>query len=128
MKYILFIILLIFLIILCLISRKYESKIPKKIWTYWHDKSHIPETVKKCIYTWRVNNPSYEITILDKNSIKLLCNIDLTELNIDPKFHTRYADFARLFVIEKFGGFEQLHQTFIFFYFSLLISEKLNSA
>lgn len=79
--------------------------IPKKIWTYWDTKnSAIPETVHKCIKTWRKYNEKYEITILNDETVKELCDIDIATLNIDKKFIARKADFVRLIIIEKYGG------------------------
>lgn len=81
-----------------------KVRIPKKIWTYWHDKNNIPDIVMKCIDTWRSENSDYEITILDNEKIKSLCNFDISKLNIVDIFHARQADIARLLIIQKYGG------------------------
>ncbi len=104
MLFYLMVCLVIFMILILIFSCEYKkSNIPKFIWTYWHD-GNIPITVRKCIATWKKHNPEYEITILNNNKVKKLCGIDLNELNIQKDFHARYADFARILVIRKFGG------------------------
>lgn len=80
------------------------SSIPRIIWTFWHDTSQIPPLITKCIETWRFNNPSYRIEVLDVQRVKELCSIDLTSLNIPVDFKARYADYARIFVVERYGG------------------------
>lgn len=109
-KYLFLIILVLILIIAIIyIYFAYETfininVIPKKIWTYWNDINNIPDIVLKCIDTWRNENEDYEITILDNNKIKNLCDIDIEELNINNSFYARKADMARLIIIEKYGG------------------------
>ena len=103
-------ILLILLILLLLLMQKKEGKkkgakrrIPKKIWTYWHN-DNLPPVVKACIDSWKVFNPEYEITILNNKKVKELCDFDLEKLSIPHEFRARYADYARLIVLYKYGG------------------------
>ena len=113
MRIILIIILIIISSLAIYIAIIRRNKFPKLIWTYWHDINNIPLTVTKCIDTWKNNNPDYTITILDDNKIKELCQIDLRKEfpNIDKQNWTdeqkraRYADFARVIIIAKYGGF-----------------------
>lgn len=45
-----------------------SEAIPKSIWTFW-DRDEVPDLVLKCIYTWRVHNPEYTVTLLTPNTI-----------------------------------------------------------
>lgn len=99
----------LFLIILVCVAVIFErgfntSSIPKTIYTYWHDHDNIPLVVTKCIDTWRIHNPDYKIIVLNIEKVKEMCDVDLTTLNIPVEFPARYADFARLLVIAKYGG------------------------
>lgn len=58
----------------------------------------------KCIDTWKKHNPEHKIVILDIEKVKDLCGVDLNTFKIPEEFRARYADFARLFVIAKYGG------------------------
>lgn len=82
----------------------FYPKYPKLIWTYWHD-DNIPPIIRRCIDTWKMHNPDYTMTILNNRKLKELCGVDLSMLNIDPNFKERQSDFARLFVMAKYGGF-----------------------
>lgn len=94
------------LIIICILIYYLQSKIdvhvPKIIWTYWHDEKEMPVLAKRCIDTWYKMNPDYEIVVLTPERLKELTNIDILSLKIDMK--ARHADFARLFVLSKYGG------------------------
>ena len=76
-----------------------SSAIPKVIYTYWHDSKKSP-MVKKCIASWKRHNPSYEIRILNKESIREY-NLPITE-DMTPQF---ISDMVRLGVLSKHGGF-----------------------
>jgi hypothetical protein len=79
------------------------SGIPKVIWTYWHD-DDLPNTVRNCIRTWQETNPDYTIIILNNDRLHELTGNDLSKLNITNTMRARYADFARLFIMAKYGG------------------------
>jgi len=98
-------------LIICGTKESFESPekadkptIPKKIWTFW-DNTNLPDTVVKCIDSWRRYNPDYEITVLSKASIKEY----LPEKDIYKLKHAttpqRISDFIRIHIIKKHGGF-----------------------
>ena len=72
------IITLLILIIISILSIKYyktykerfetTANIPKKIWSYW-DNNNLPEIIEKCINTWKIHNPNYEIIVLSKDMV-----------------------------------------------------------
>ena len=100
----------LYLIILFIIILKYmfinDSKpaIPKQIWTFW-DSDDLPDTVLKCIHSWRVYNPDYKITILSKQNIKnYLPEIDILGFKY-ANTPQRISDFIRINIIRDYGGF-----------------------
>jgi Capsular polysaccharide synthesis protein len=106
-----FIVILI-AIILVLLSKKKPimymeaSRIPKHIWTFW-DQDPIPEFIKKCIQTWRDENPGYEITVVSLNTLKDYVGEEETEAILNWKFNNRaqkLSDLVRLSILSKYGG------------------------
>jgi len=90
----------------CLLSTlKYKSNIPKKIFTFW-DTKELPSLIKKCINTWRLHNPTYEIIILNSNNLdKYITNgSKLLSLKRSTDSNARLSDFIRLHAIAKHGG------------------------
>jgi hypothetical protein len=79
-------------------------EIPKHIWTFW-DSDNLPNTVIKCIDSWKKYNPDYEITLLKKETI----NQYIPETDIYSLKHAntpqRISDFVRIHVLKKYGGF-----------------------
>jgi hypothetical protein len=85
---------------------QFIPRIPRIIWTYWHEPQNIPPLISKCMDTWREMNPDYEIVVLDVDKVKQLCGVDLGSMpHIDLSVHARVADYCRLVVVAKFGGF-----------------------
>ena len=73
--------------------------IPKKIYTYWHDRDKAPEFVKKCWKTFTKYDSDIELVILDKNTLKIS-----KPKNFDSLKHCHQADWIRLYYLEKYGG------------------------
>ncbi len=94
---------------------KSSDKIPKIIWSFWNDINKIPETVKKCIETWKFHNSNYKIIIITTDTIKYYTKdiinpltgeqIDILNLKhaSDNNF-TRLSDFVRVSILMKYGG------------------------
>jgi len=85
------------------IDKSEQTIIPKKIWTYWHDKT-LPDIIKRCIDNWKKLNPDYEIIILNNENYTLY--IKGCEILKYPasRFHARIADFMRIHVLNQHGG------------------------
>uniref|UniRef100_A0A6C0EJQ0 Glycosyltransferase n=1 Tax=viral metagenome TaxID=1070528 RepID=A0A6C0EJQ0_9ZZZZ len=79
--------------------------IPKKIWTFW-DKKKLPDTVEKCVKTWRFFNPNYEINVISMKTIKTwLPEVDIKNfIHAKENNYTRLSDFVRIYVLYKYGG------------------------
>jgi hypothetical protein len=86
-----------------LLPTEKPKSIPRKIWAFW-DKATLPDKVRKCIDTWYVHCPDYEITILCPETLHEYLEEDLLTL---PYSNTpqRLSDFVRLHILDKFGGF-----------------------
>lgn len=85
------------------VNEEQHQPFPKLIWTYWHSKD-MPETVKRCIKTWEVHNPSYKITVLNEEKVKQLFGFDMSEHG-DAISTTRKSDYARILAMKHQGGF-----------------------
>jgi hypothetical protein len=82
------------------------TRIPKHIWTFW-DQEPIPDFIKKCIQTWRDENPEYEITIVSLENLKDYVGEDEADSIMNWKFNNRaqkLSDLVRLSVLSKNGG------------------------
>jgi len=79
------------------------SNIPKTIWTYW-DGPSPPDSVQKCIQTWRNTNPDYEIKIISpENLSEFLPDVDILGMKMADT-PQRTADLVRVHVMAKHGG------------------------
>lgn len=75
-------------------------KIPKHIWTFWDGPP--TDLVAKCIESWRKFNPTYEITVLDKETVgQYVDEIDLADRHYSVQ---KYSDMVRVEVLSKNGG------------------------
>lgn len=106
--------LLIFLILILLLRYSFKKltepffseahrEFPRIIWTYW-DTPDLPRSVQTCIDTWKKQNPTYEIRVVNNQNIRDYLDEDLTQY---PKLNDtvkRFSDLVRLSVLEKYGG------------------------
>ena len=80
-----------------------SSKIPNIIWAFWD--GDPPETVKKCVQSWKHYNPEYEVILLNKQSLsKYLPDVDFGSIRHAKDSNTRFSDFVRLNILAKYGG------------------------
>ena len=79
----------------------------KIIFIYWGQEfKNAPEIIKKCLLSWKLNNPNWKIIELDDKNLNEYINIqekipNITEKNITK---TAYSDIIRIFLLEKYGG------------------------
>lgn len=79
-------------------------KIPNKIWSFWHS-DELPTLVEKCIQSWKIQNPNYEITILNKKNLtEYLPDVDFTKIKHITESVQKYSDMVRLHILSKYGG------------------------
>jgi len=80
----------------------HKKMVPKNIFIYWNQgESSAPDIVKLCIESWKINNPNWSLTVLDKDK----ANEELSRKYL-PKDITEasYSDLLRLHLLEKYGG------------------------
>ena len=78
----------------------------KKIFIYWGQKfNNAPKVVSKCLLSWKIRNPSWEIIELNDDNLNEYINLDEI-INIKNKQITKtaYSDIIRIFLLDKFGG------------------------
>ena len=78
--------------------------IPKKIHYCWFGNGEKPESVKKCINSWKEKLPDYEIYEWNENNIDFKSNSYAREAYENKKW-AFVTDYVRLLVLVKFGGF-----------------------
>ena len=83
-----------------------EIVIRKIIWMLWFQGiENAPYIVKKCLASWKRNNPSWTIIFLDKNNIKEY--IDTSSIVANNKQYitkTSLSDIVRINLLNKYGG------------------------
>ena len=78
----------------------------KKIFIYWGQKfNNAPKVVSKCLLSWKIRNPTWEIIELNDDNLNEYINLDEI-VNIKNKQITKtaYSDIIRIFLLDKFGG------------------------
>lgn len=105
--YIYYIILIVVLYILYIttqnIKEYFSQSIPKRIWTYWNEKTITKKTVRLCIESWKKYNPDYEITIVNPSNLKYFIDLDVKKLKMNDG-PARESDIIRINILEKYGG------------------------
>ena len=79
----------------------------KVIFIYWAQKFiNAPIVVKKCLLSWKLKNPTWEIIELNDDNLSEYINIEEEIPDIQKKdiHKCHYADIVRIFLLEKYGG------------------------
>jgi len=79
----------------------------KIIFIYWAQEfKNAPTVVKKCLLSWKLKNPSWNIIELNDKNLNEYINIKEKIPNIMKKNITKtaYSDIIRIFLLEKYGG------------------------
>ncbi|MEH7129315.1 glycosyltransferase [Neobacillus drentensis] len=77
--------------------------IPKVIHYCWFGKGALSPLIKKCISSWKIFCPDYEI--IEWNETNFDINIcDWTSEAYDKKKYAFVSDYARLFILYNYGG------------------------
>lgn len=77
--------------------------IPKKIHYCWFGGNPKPDSVQKCINSWKKFCPDYEITEWNENNFNIHC-MPFVEQAIEAKKYAFASDVARLIVVYENGG------------------------
>ena len=79
----------------------------KVLFIYWAQKFiNAPMVVKKCLLSWKLNNPTWKIIELNNSNLDKYVNIRKEIPNINKKNITKtaYSDIVRIFLLAKYGG------------------------
>lgn len=76
--------------------------IPKVIWLYW-DKGEAgaPALVRACIDSWRVQNPGWDVRVLDADTAPSVVDLPVSPADVPVQ---SYADLLRLRLLAAHGG------------------------
>ena len=88
------------------ISNSDSNKVPKIIWTFWHDEDKIPSLIKYCIQTWIKSNPDYKIYFLTRQNYRNFIDIPsyITEHSNINDYEARFSDMIRIHLLYEYGG------------------------
>ena len=81
-------------------NSKYETEIPKVIWSYWDDPT-LPTIIKQCQENWKNYASGYEIRLLSKETLKNWTSPPDWFYKLDNK---RQSDWLRLDLVNRYGG------------------------
>ncbi|WP_369914695.1 capsular polysaccharide synthesis protein [Maritimibacter sp. 55A14] len=77
-------------------------QIPKTVWMYWDaGESSAPELVQMCIASWRIMNPTWDVTVLDASTAGNMVDMPIGATDIPVQ---SYADLLRLRLLRQMGG------------------------
>ena len=80
-----------------------NNRIPKIIHYFWFGKGELPDIFKTCLESWKKNCPDYEIKRWDESNF----DVNITNYTKEAYEQKKYAfvsDYARFYIIEKYGG------------------------
>ena len=77
--------------------------IPKIIHYCWFGRNPLPESALKCIHSWKKYFPDYEIKEWNEDNFDVNV-IPYTKDAYEAKKYAFVSDYARFWILEKFGG------------------------
>ena len=77
--------------------------IPKKIHYCWFGRGPMPELALKCLNSWKVNLPDYELIVWNEDSFDITTNQYVKEAYESRKF-AFVTDYVRLYALYHYGG------------------------
>lgn len=77
--------------------------IPKIIHYFWFGRNPLPEIVVKCIESWKKFLPDYEIKLWNEDNFDVNI-IPYTREAYKAKKYAFVSDYARFYILEKYGG------------------------
>ena len=99
MKILIVLVLVAFLVVL---FHTRNRRIPKILWSYWHDDTQ-PEIVQKCVESWRKYNPDWEINVLSDATVEYYLP-DFNHALFNGSLKQYKSDLIRLMIVERYGG------------------------
>lgn len=78
--------------------------IPKTIHYCWFGRGSKPKLAERCIASWRKYCPDYELIEWNEDNFDVNMN-DYTKFTYSNRLYAYLSDYARLWAVEKYGGF-----------------------
>lgn len=98
--------------------------IPKIIHYTWFSGEKMPDNILKCMKSWNIQNPDYEIKLWDMSAIQKIDSVFLTEA-LSLRKWAYAADYVRLWVIYNEGGIYLDTDCMLFSSFDSFLNEKV---
>jgi len=87
------------------------TSVPKIIWIFWMQgwkNVHLPELQKRCLESWQLYNPSWEVRAISKKDISSLLGSFFPRFELlcksMPGSLAAFSDLLRLLLLAKYGG------------------------
>ncbi|MDT8998077.1 capsular polysaccharide synthesis protein [Paucibacter sp. APW11] len=80
------------------------ATIPRIIWAYWHE-TPAPDFIQRCKANWQQLAPQHEVRLLHKANIRDWIDVGPYEATLQSLPHYRQADWLRLQLLARHGGF-----------------------
>jgi len=78
--------------------------VPRTLWMYWHQGwRHAPDLVTRCAATWRAHNPTWEIRLLDAETIAETVRLPRATRALALPLPA-LSDVTRICLLRKYGG------------------------
>ena len=80
--------------------------IPKTVWIMWQQGfANAPKLVQKCLESWRLHNPNWQIVLLDEQSIRQYVNLnEIIGKNQEKITVQAISNLVRINILAKLGG------------------------
>lgn len=79
--------------------------LPKKIWMYWEQgEEQAPFLVKKCIASWKIENPDWEVIVLDRVSLENYIDISVHGDIWSTLPVEKVSNLIRMILLDQYGG------------------------
>lgn len=88
----------------CLPKPKLDHKIPKTIHYCWFGGNPFPNSAKDCIESWKKYCPDYELRLWNEDNYDMSKTPTYVRQAYDAKKYAFVSDFARLDIVNKYGG------------------------
>ena len=87
----------------CSTSKHQKNMIPKRIHLCWLSGDPYPQKIQKCIDSWKVHLPDYEIMLWDLKRFDI-AQVPWVEQAFRVKKYAFAADYIRLYALYNYGG------------------------
>ena len=82
------------------------AQLPRTIWLYWQQgEANSPEIVQRCIQSWRIRNPDWNVRVLDAKTVSKASGLGEQWLTDRPDISMQFlSDIIRIALLARHGG------------------------